>query len=119
MDGDPLRYGTAMIWAPVKSIYWGTKKPLLLTTPTVILHCFSPETQKRGWVVVSVSKRLKEAALWRGLMSQATGKHPRIPQVICIVGHRPSPGLPEPVVMATGLHRVSFGEALGGGCSAH
>lgn len=75
-DGDPLRYGTAMIWAPVKSIYWGTKKPLLLTTPTVILHCFSPETQKRGRVVVIVSKRLKEAALWRGPMSQATGNTP-------------------------------------------
>lgn len=47
------------------------------------------------------------------------GEHPRIPKVICIVGHCPSPGLPEPVVMATGLHCVSFGEALGGGCSAH
>lgn len=47
------------------------------------------------------------------------GGHPRIPKVICIVGHRPSPWLPEHVVMATGLHRVRFGEALGGGCGAH
>lgn len=47
------------------------------------------------------------------------GEHPRIPKVICIVGHHLSLGLPESVVMATGLHRVSFGEALGGGCGAH
>lgn len=45
------------------------------------------------------------------------GGHPRIQKVICIVGHRPSPGLPEHAVMATGVHRISFGEALDG-CSA-
>lgn len=76
-DGDPLRFGSPVIWGPChRYLLWHQEETALSDThahPALVVFTWS---QKGASGVVCASQTLKEAALWGGPKCQAMADTP-------------------------------------------